>query len=1098
MTEREQLEAALAALETQRALVGAAVVAAGAQAIRQRIALLTAAPAGDERKIVTVLFADVSGFTTLAESLDAEDVGDLIATLWGRLDAAILAHGGLIDKHLGDGVMALFGTPLAQEDDPERAVRAALEMQAGLQALDAARPAGRPPLRMRIGIHTGPVLLCTIGMTGERTAIGHTVNLASRLEQAAPVGSILLSHDTYRQVRGLFEMPAQPPLTVKGAAEPVQTYLVERAQPRGFVGLSRGIEGLHTRMVGREAELARLQDAVTQAQAAGHSRMITVVGEAGVGKSRLLDEFTAWLDRQPGLVRYFKGRARQETAGLPYALLRDLFAARFGIADSDPATVARAKLVSGILGFLGPDATEKAHFLGHHLGLDFSASPYLSGILQDSRQIHDRALHYAVQFFSALAREGLVVLLVEDAQWADDGSLDLIAHLARHVEGGPLVIVAVARPALLDRRPAWGQDLAGAARLDLQPLSAETTGHLIAELLQKLPAVPAALAALLAQRAEGNPYYLEELVKMLIDEGVIQTGATWQVAPERLAQAHVPPTLAGVLQARLDSLAPGERATLQCAAIVGRIFWDAAVAQVQREAGVGPAASDPDPQTRLASLWDKDLIFRQVTSTFQTAREYLFKHALLRDVTYESVLKRHRPAYHAAVARWLVQSSGDRADEVSGLIAAHYAQAGRGADAAAWYARAGRQAETTYAPEAAIGYYRQALTLLPAPADDAVHLSLQESLARVLRQQARYSEALATLDTVRLLAAQIGDRRAEAGAWVGRAFIQSRQGEHQAALDDARRAAALAEIVGADDELVEARRLQGMSLFHLNDPAALPTLQAGLDRSTELADLKPREMLFNSLGIVHGMMGHYEQALHYLEQALAIARARGDRAGIAVRLNNLGETARLWGDYPAALAYYREARAIAQAIGDRSNEIVFVCSLGQAQVGLGQYAAGEAALREAIGLAEAAGASTILSESYPALAEALLAQGRVPEAQAAAEQAMIWSRKRAKILPRIWRTLGRVAAAQQAAIQWDGGTYTAAACFAESLRLATSAGVDSERARTLRAWGSYEQAAGDSERGATLWQEGRALFTALDLPREVARMDAAPAAQLYD
>ena len=286
-TDRERLQQAIAALEGQRATLGDAVVDTALIPLRQALAALRTRPLTpvEQRKQVTVLFADVSGFTALSETLDAEDVSGLINALWSQLDNVIATHGGVIDKHIGDAVMALFGLPTAQEDDAERAIRAALAMQAELAQF--ARTNARP-LRMRIGLNTGPVLLSVIGTTNEYTAIGDTVNVASRLEHAAPLGGVLIAHDTYRHVRGLFAVHATGPLEVKGKAEPIDAYVVTQARPRVANRKARGVEGLETQMVGRDAELQQLQTAFNNARGQRFASLVTVLGEAGVGKSRLL------------------------------------------------------------------------------------------------------------------------------------------------------------------------------------------------------------------------------------------------------------------------------------------------------------------------------------------------------------------------------------------------------------------------------------------------------------------------------------------------------------------------------------------------------------------------------------------------------------------------------------------------------------------------------------------------------------------------------------------------------------------------------------------------------------------------------------------
>jgi ABC-type oligopeptide transport system substrate-binding subunit/class 3 adenylate cyclase len=726
MNQREQLEQAIRALEGQRALLGDAVVETALAPLHQQLATLDAQATAAQRKQVTVLFADVSGFTAMSEQLDAEEVGDTMNALWARLDAAISAQGGTIDKHIGDAVMALFGAPTAHEDDPERAVRAALAMQQAigdwrLEIVGKSPISNRQsPISIRIGINTGPVLLGQVATTAEYTAMGDTVNLASRLEHAAPVGGILISHATYRHVRGIFDVQVLDPIQVKGKREPVQVYVVRRAKPRAFRVPSRGVEGVETRMVGRDAELQQLQDALDAAIDDHETRVVTVVGEAGVGKSRLLYEFDNWVEVQPQLIRLFKARARPEMTIIPYALIRDLFAFRFEIHDSDSVTAVREKLERGISAFIGADEGGRmwAQHIGHLLGFDFAGSSELRGALDDPRQFHDRALAHLNGFFALVTAQQPTVIFLEDIHWADDRSLDFINHLAQRHPNLQLLIVCLTRPTLFERRRTWGEGQTYHSRLDLRPLSKRQSRQLVEEILQKVDEVPAELRDLIVNGAEGNPFYVEELIKMLIDDGVIVAAAErWHVETSRLAEVRVPPTLTGVLQARLDGLPPKERELLQRAAVVGRIFWDGAVAQLRTERDTEiqnrlPQEGESEIQNRLMALRGRELIYERELSAFVDSTEYIFKHALLRDVTYESVLRRVRKAYHAQVAAWLVAHSGERIGEYLALIAEHYEHAGDSEKAADYLLRAGDRARAVAAYSEAIDAYVRALALL--------------------------------------------------------------------------------------------------------------------------------------------------------------------------------------------------------------------------------------------------------------------------------------------------------------------------------------------------------------------------------------------------
>jgi class 3 adenylate cyclase len=426
MSEYEQIEQAIAVLEAQRAILGDVVVETALAPLREKLVALDARVPEQQRKQVTVLFADVSGFTAMSEAMDAEDVTEMMNALWERLDETIIEYGGFIDKHIGDAVMTMWGAVTAHEDDPEQAIRAALAMQVELAAFRKER---RIDLAMRIGVNTGAVLLGEVGTTGEYTAMGDTVNVASRLEHAAPLGSVLVSHGTYRHVRGVFDVQVLEPIGVRGKTEPIQVYLVERAKPRAFRKGTRGVEGVETRMIGREGELKRLQDAFHTAVEDSECQVVTIIGEAGVGKSRLLYEFDIWAELRSQEFYYFKGRASEEMQNVPYALICDLFCFRFQIRDNDPFEIVRAKMKQGIEEALGEDeqAEMKTHFIGQLLGFDYDDSRFLKDALDDPEQLRDRAAIYVIDYFKAMAAQDPVLILLEDVHWADESSLDLLA-----------------------------------------------------------------------------------------------------------------------------------------------------------------------------------------------------------------------------------------------------------------------------------------------------------------------------------------------------------------------------------------------------------------------------------------------------------------------------------------------------------------------------------------------------------------------------------------------------------------------------------------------------------------------------------------------
>ncbi|HEX6032831.1 MAG TPA: adenylate/guanylate cyclase domain-containing protein, partial [Anaerolineales bacterium] len=647
--ERENLNRAIEALEVQRSTLGDEIVDIAQAAIHDKLARLNRGLRGtdepQQRKLITVLFADVSGFTAMAEAMDHEIVNTVINSLWSRVDRAIRDQGGRIDKHIGDAVMALFGTPTAREDDPERAIRAALQIQTEVQEWKWAfsdsislQQGVTQNIHLRIGVNTGPALLGTVGTMGEYTAIGNTVNVASRLQQSAPPGGILISHDTYQHVRGIFDVTVLEPITVKGKSEAIQVYTVNSIRPRAFRVATRGVEGIETRTIGREAELEKMKLAFEQTAEQRQLHLINIVAEAGTGKSRVLYEFTKWLDVQNQPMHLFKGRATQEIAQIPYALLRDIFSSSFEIQDHDTAAVARQKLEQGILSYIGDEETSTlyAHFIGHLIGFDYSLSPHLKGILGDARQVHDLAFHYATQFFTDITGKQIGIIFLEDIHWADRGSLDFFDHIMNTTSDLPLLLVGLTRSTLFEERPEWGTGPVQTLRLDLLPLSDADCQRLVKEILKKVSDIPPALTELIVAKAEGSPFYVEELIKVLIDKGVIIRGEDqWWVEMGRFSELKVPATLTGLLQARLDSLNQSARETLQQASVVGRIFWTNVVEHMRNPERPGAETSSPIEE-RLSLLRAKELIFQYGDLHTPQTPEFIFKNAILHNVTYES------------------------------------------------------------------------------------------------------------------------------------------------------------------------------------------------------------------------------------------------------------------------------------------------------------------------------------------------------------------------------------------------------------------------------------------------------------------------------
>ena len=1114
--ERDELVQAIAALEEKRSLLGDEVVEIALASMRDKLDKLVAASGTfhepQQRKLVTVLFADVSGFTAMAEKMDHELVSSVINSLWSRVDKAILDHGGRIDKHIGDAVMALFGTPTAREDDPERSIRAALQIQAEVRnwkkefvKTGPSQPSQARNIRLRIGINTGPALLGTVGTLGEYTAIGDTVNLANRVQSAAPLDGILISHNTLQHVRGIFDVTALEPITVKGKSEPIQVYTVNGLKPRSFRVTTRGLEGVETRTIGREEELSKMKVAFEKSADERQTYLVNIVADAGLGKSRLLFEFGKWLDTQRRPLHIFKGRATQEMAQIPYALLRDILSLEFNIQDNDRSTVARQKLERGIFSYTGnkKKANLYSHFIGHLIGFDFSKSPHLRGILGDSRQIRDLAFHYATLLFTEITSQQAAVILLEDIHWADKGSLDFFDHLLSAKPDVPLFIVGLTRSTLFEQRPDWGTGPVQNLRLNLLPLSESDCQRLVAEILQKVPNAPPALTDLITKKAEGRTFYIEELIKILIEGGVIIRGERqWKVEMDRLSDLKVPATLTGLIQARLDSLNTNVRETLQQASVVGRIFWTN-VLENMRNPEAQNISSSSAVYDKLDTLKAKELVYRYDESAASEMPEYIFKNTILHDVTYESVLLKLRPIYHLQAAQGLIEISGERVSEYAGRVGEHYERAGEWLKAAEWYARAGRQAQDTYEPDAAVDYFQKALAFLNehgGPEQTSQRLGICSRLGEVLNWKARYTDAVEIYDLMLKIAEENGNLVAQSRALRGRATSLGYLGDHHGSLKSAMKAESLARNADVPLERAKALWTQGSAQFRLGDSHTASFLgEQALKIATDLKDSNEMARCLNLLGAVQYVSGDYEQAEGYWTSALKIFEELGNKQQGMDLWSNLGVSADGRGDYDTAFQRYNSALEIARDTGYRDGEIVFLSNRGIEQVALKNYSAAEADLRQVIRSVGITG-SWCLPNTYNYYAEALLGLGRYEDAIYAAQQGLAQSIENGspENIGGAWRAIGLVAGKTGKAIRIkDRETgqaidYDARTSFAKSEKIYGEAEIDGERARTLREWARYELKNGDKKQGKKLWKKAQDLFDKLGAQMEVERMKELP------
>ena len=960
----EQLRASIQGLEMQRSVLGDAILNPVLAASRQQLEALekqaaleeqSAAPA-EERRMVTILFIDMVGSTSMAEKLDPEEWRQVIARFHTTLGEAITAHHGTIAQYLGDGLLAFFGAREASEHDPENAIRAALDGQAAVATQLAAEK-----VQLRAGIHSGLVVVGDLGEATHKefTASGDAMNLAARLQSAAPPGGILISHDTYRYVRGVFDLTPRPPLMVKGKSEPLQTYLVRRAKPRPFRSVARGVAGVETRTIGREVETQALQAAYLRAYQ-GHGMVwAQLVSDLGVGKSRLLEDLNDWMDLREETFRLLRARAFPDDTNQPFALVRRMWFDRFQIAEDTPLEQAQAKWVARYKEFFGQDdCDEAAHALGLLVGLPFENSPYIGAMRGDPTQVKGRALVVSRLLLQAVRHQYPVVVLLEDLQWTDLASWEYLMEVfldgaageslnVRHI-GAPngLFILGTARP---EWRPPeelvklfkasspteketdksvndksgteqwvphkWG------IQISLEPLTDQATRELAKDLFQQVVDVPEQVIDLLVERSEGVPYYTEEMVNWFIDHGILDTqGMQWRFNLEKLKEQPLPATLQHLLMTRLSSLSQTERAALQRGAIFGRRFWTGGVEAL----GVAAGAE------MLRRLQPRGFVEAQPTSAFQGDTEWSFNQNLLQEVTYESVLKRERAALHKVAAGWLERQArqAGRLDEFTGLLGEHCERAGELSAAADWYLRAGRRAFGQGAMREAAGFYTQALELLPPIDRDRrwqTLLGREEALSVLGDAEPWKADIKALLE----LARSFDDDNYLAEGYLHQALFAMRTGDESLSGKTSQEAFAAAQRCG--NELIEAKALSLTAVVDINcgdKAAAIEHIEEALQLAHHLDDESGLAFVLFRAAYCFSELGDFARSVPLQLEQIEVDHRLGNRSVEAIGMGNVGD------DY-IRMGLYKQARSIIEQSRKINEELEAHRGLGYALGNLG-------------------------------------------------------------------------------------------------------------------------------------------------------------------
>jgi class 3 adenylate cyclase/tetratricopeptide (TPR) repeat protein len=835
-----------------------------------------------ERKVVTVVFCDLVGFTSRAESLDPEDVEAILRPYHGRVRSELERHGGTVEKFIGDAVMALFGAPTAHEDDPERAVRAALAIRDF--ALEEA-------LELRVGITTGEALVSLDAdpAAGEGMASGDVVNTAARLQSAAPVNGILVDETTYRATRTAIDYADAEAVEAKGKSEPISVWQATAARSRFGVDVAHEAR---SELVGRERELGVVRDAFERARHERTPQLLTLVGVPGIGKSRLVYELQRIVDADPELITWRQGRCLAYGDGITLWALGEIVKAQAGVLEQDsPEEIAEKirRLVEDTLAGTGDEARVEAHLLAL-LGLGDEAQ--LGG---DRR---NEAFAAWRRFLEALAEQRPLVLVVEDIHWADEMLLDFLDELVDWLTDVPLLVVATARPELLERRPNWGGGKLNATTLALAPLSDEQTAELIGSLLGR-PVLAVDSHRALLERAGGNPLYAEQFVDLYVEQG-------------SEAELQLPETLHGIIAARLDGLPDREKALLQDAAVVGKVFW------------VSSIGRDPDAATAsLHSLERKGFVRRQRRSSLEGESEFAFAHALVRDVSYGQIPRAERASQHRAVAEWI--DALGRPEDHAEMLAYHWSSAlelvraaGGEDDEVVERTRlalraAGDRAAGLNNHVAAASLYEDALDLWPERDSERPDLLYRRARSLHLAGDDRRREAL-FMAVESLLEAGAPEPAAEAEAFLAHGAWY--RGDRDEAVIHFTRAREL--VHDRDASPSKARVLALSARFQMlagDAEGAIRTAREALAIAKALALDEIRAHALTTIGSSKSRI-ELSSGRAELEEALEIALA-ADSPLAATTLNNINVLAIWEGDFVSGDELYKEAQRLAERFGDR-------------------------------------------------------------------------------------------------------------------------------------------------------------------------------------
>lgn len=996
----------------------------------------------EERKIVSILFVDLVGFTAASEKADPEDVRARLRPYHARVKQEIERFGGTVEKFVGDAVMAVFGAPVSREDDAERAVNSALRILDAIVELNEEHPGLE--LTVRGAVNTGEAMV-TLGARpaeGESIVAGDVVNTAARLQQSAPVSGIVVGETTYRATKDLFEYEPLEPVVVKGKAKSLPLW--HAIAPRRRFGVD--VEPIvRTPLIGRDDDLALLQSIYTRTLRDTSVQLVTVTGEPGVGKTRLLAEFRKWMDDRPELVFWRQGRSLSYGAGITYWALGEMVKAQAGILESDTPEEAAAKLAVAVEE-AAADASER-DWLNASLAPLIGAGAAPAGEREESFTAWRR-------FIEGIASERPLVLVFEDLHWADDALVAFVEHLVDWSTDVPLLVLCSARPELYERHPGWGGGKRNSNTISLSPLGADETARLLAALLQKA-VLPAETQRTLLERAGGNPLYAEEFVRMLSDRGVLTEQGELSDG-----DIPVPDNVQALIAARLDTLPPDRKALLHDGAVVGKVFWAGAIASM--------GDRDEDlVRTGLHELARKELVRSARTSSVSEQAEYSFWHLLVRDVAYSQIPRAERARKHVAAAEWVESMAGERVTDHAELLAYHYEQALELAKAAGDTTETSRLEDPAFRflclagdrarsldLQKATGYYSRALDFAP---DDVQRARALLKLAEVAAVGDTRTTSRDARQEAYELFLQHGDELGAGEALVGlswNAWLSGASAEAERMLGEATE---LLERHPPGRELSLAyRRRAGQDMIRGRAAAALVSSQKSLDLAEELGIREDFTSVLQFRGVARCELGDVEQGLADLREGLRLSLEEGFVRGAGIGYSNLGCFVWYTVGAEAALEIHEAGIAFDEQRGSPGNWHWKIAESSWMLYDLGRW---DEVLEATARVLAFAGSSTgqLRLVALPYMAQVLVRRGKTTEAAILVEEFVPLARdaRDAQVLV--------PALAVAAFVEQARGDLAAAVGFVEEIEQATRGISDFHRSRFLDELAAVCVEAGDLE-----------------------------------